>query len=141
MTCKWSHFPFIPQSNQIRVVAFNVPQLTQASFLQKKSNVAKCFFDISSTEIAQCCQKLDVILVKFIYSEKATKFCEIFPLLLTVCTVVKCKGKISQNFVAFSEYMNFNLLDKTIQIYRTWLAGPYLPQSHLLSLGLLCLQK
>ena len=45
--------------------------------------------------------------IKFIYSEKATKFCEIFPLLLTVCTVVKSKGKISQNFVAFSEYMNF----------------------------------
>ena len=46
--------------------------------------------------------------LKFIYSEKATKFCEIFPVLLTVCTVVKSKGKISQNFVAFSEYMNFN---------------------------------
>ena len=45
--------------------------------------------------------------VKFIYSEKAMKFCKIFPLLLTVCTVVKNKGKISQNFVAFSEYMNF----------------------------------
>ena len=45
--------------------------------------------------------------LKFIYSEKATKFCEIFPLLLTVCTVVRSKGKISQNFVAFSEYMNF----------------------------------
>ena len=45
--------------------------------------------------------------IKFIYSEKATKFCEIFPLLLTVCTVVKSKVKISQNFVAFSEYMNF----------------------------------
>jgi hypothetical protein len=29
------------------------------------------------------------ILLKFIYSEKATKICEIFPLLLTVCTVVK----------------------------------------------------
>ena len=27
--------------------------------------------------------------LKFIYSEKATKFCEIFPYLLTVCTVVK----------------------------------------------------
>ena len=25
----------------------------------------------------------------------------------SVCTVVKSKGKISQNFVAFSEYMNF----------------------------------
>ena len=26
---------------------------------------------------------------------------------MTVCTVVKSKGKISQNFAAFSEYMNF----------------------------------
>ena len=34
--------------------------------------------------------------LKVIYSEKATKFCEIFPLLLTVCTVVKSKGP-SQN--------------------------------------------
>ena len=46
----------------------------------------------------------------FIYSEKATKFCEIFPLLWTVCTAVQSKGKISQNFVGFSEYMNFNKL-------------------------------
>ena len=46
--------------------------------------------------------------LKFIYSEKATKFSEIFILLLTVCTVVKGKVKISQNFVAFSEYINFN---------------------------------
>ena len=47
--------------------------------------------------------------LKFIYSEKATKFCEIFPLLffLSVCTVEKSKWKILQNFVAFSEYMNF----------------------------------
>ena len=48
------------------------------------------------------------LFLKFIYSEKATKFCNIFPLLLTVCTVVKSKGKILQNFVAFSKYMNFN---------------------------------
>ena len=48
-------------------------------------------------------------LLKFIYSEKATKFCEIFTLLLTVCTVVKSKVKILQNFEAFSEYMNFTL--------------------------------
>ena len=46
--------------------------------------------------------------LKFIYSEKAAKFCEIFPLLLTVFTIVKSKGKISQNLMAFSEYMNFN---------------------------------
>ena len=42
-----------------------------------------------------------------IYSSKATKFCEIFPLLLTTVHTVKSKGKISQNFVAFSEYVNF----------------------------------
>ena len=45
--------------------------------------------------------------VKFIYSKKAAKFCEIFPLLLTTVHTVKSKGKISQNFAAFSEYMNF----------------------------------
>jgi hypothetical protein len=42
------------------------------------------------------------------YSEKATKFCKIFPLLLTTVHTVKSKGKISKNFAAFSEYMNFN---------------------------------
>ena len=45
------------------------------------------------------------IQVKFIYSEKATNFGEIFPLLLTTVHTVKSKGKISQNFVAFSEYL------------------------------------
>ena len=49
----------------------------------------------------------DIICIKFIYSEKAAKFCKIFPLLLIVCTVVKSKGRISQNVVAFPEYMNF----------------------------------
>ena len=52
-----------------------------------------------------------VLVLKFIYSEKATKFCEIFPLLLTAVHTVKSKGKISQNFVAFSEYMNFKQIN------------------------------
>ena len=47
--------------------------------------------------------------VKFINSEKATKFCKIPTLLLSVCTVDKSKVEISQNFVAFSEYINFNI--------------------------------
>ena len=51
---------------------------------------------------------LGELRIKFIYSEKATKFCKNFTLLLTVCTVVKSKVKISQNFAAFSKYMNFN---------------------------------
>ena len=52
--------------------------------------------------------------VKFIYSEKATKFCEIFTLLLTGTTYDKSKVEISQNFVAFSEYMNFTCIWLTI---------------------------
>ena len=45
--------------------------------------------------------------LEFIYSEKATKFCEISTLLLSYMVPVKSKEEISQNFVVFSEYMNF----------------------------------
>ena len=42
------------------------------------------------------------------YSEKATKFCEIFTLLLSYVVPIKNKVEIFQKFVAFSEYyMNF----------------------------------
>ena len=46
--------------------------------------------------------------VKFIYSENATKFCEIFTVDLTSTTQDKYTVEILQNFVAFSEYLNFN---------------------------------
>ena len=46
-------------------------------------------------------------IIKFVYSEKAAKFCEIFTLLLSYVVPVKSKVNILQNFVAFSEYMNF----------------------------------
>ena len=49
-------------------------------------------------------------IVKFIYSQKAIKFCKISNLLLSYVVPVKSKLKISQNVVAFSEYMNFNWL-------------------------------
>ena len=42
------------------------------------------------------------------YSEKATKFCEISTVDLSYVVSVKCTVEILQNFVAFSEYMNFN---------------------------------
>ena len=46
-------------------------------------------------------------ILKFMYSKTATKFCEISTLLLSYVVPVKSKMEISQNFVAFSEYMNF----------------------------------
>ena len=47
----------------------------------------------------------DPNLLKFIYSEKATKFCEISTIDLSYEMTVE----IFQNFVAFSEYMNFKV--------------------------------
>ena len=52
-------------------------------------------------------QFLKKAYVKFIYSDNHTKFCKISTLLLTGTTQDKGKLEISQNFVAFSEYMNF----------------------------------
>ena len=42
------------------------------------------------------------------YSEIPQNFCEIFTLLLSYIVPVNIKVKISQRFVAFLEYMNFN---------------------------------
>ena len=49
----------------------------------------------------------DLPVLKFIYSEKATKFCKISTVDLPGTTYDKSTMEISQNFVAFSEYMNF----------------------------------
>ena len=48
-------------------------------------------------------------ILKFIYSEKGTKFCEISTVDLSYVVPVKYTVGISQNIVAFSEYMNFNI--------------------------------
>jgi hypothetical protein len=46
--------------------------------------------------------------VKLIYFEKATNFCEISTVDLSYVVTVKSTMEILQNFVAFSENMNFN---------------------------------
>ena len=46
-------------------------------------------------------------LLKFIYSEKAIKYCKISIIDLTVTTQDKSTLEISQNFVSLSECMNF----------------------------------
>ena len=50
-----------------------------------------------------------ICTVKFMYSEKATKIFEISTIPLSYVVPVKSKVEISQNFVAFSEYKNFNV--------------------------------
>ena len=51
----------------------------------------------------------------FICSEKATKFCEISTVDLFYVATVKSTIKISQNFVSFSEYMNFTSFFNFVQ--------------------------
>ena len=46
-------------------------------------------------------------MVKFIYSEKATKFCEISIVALTVYYIRQIYVETLQNFVIFADYMNF----------------------------------
>ena len=59
-----------------------------------------------STGLCTHCTRAHALL-KFIYSVKATKFCEISTLLLSYVKPVKSKVDISQTFMASSEYMNF----------------------------------
>ena len=54
------------------------------------------------------------MFIKFIYSEKATKFCEISTVDLSYVVSVKYTVEISKNFVAFSEYMNFTNRCKSV---------------------------
>ena len=49
-----------------------------------------------------------VILLKFIYFEKATKCCKISTIDLSYVVMVESMVEIFQNFVAFSDNMNFN---------------------------------
>ena len=52
-------------------------------------------------------------VVKFIYSEKATKICEIFTSILSYVVPVKNKVKISQNAVAHSSLLSVFGLNAT----------------------------
>ena len=87
---------------------------SSSTFLLGQDRVILFSFLVEKEIVRNICYK-NHRFVKFLYSEKATKFCEIFPLLLFVYTVDKSKGKILQNFVAFSEYKNFT---KDSCIYR-----------------------
>ena len=64
-------------------------------------------------------KEVDLAVLKFIYSEKATKFCEISTVDLSyICSNGQITVEISQNFVVFTEYMNFTF-KKMIKIAET----------------------
>ena len=85
------------------------------------------------------CNFMQHILLKCVYYEEATKFCLISTLHLSTVHTNKSKVEILQNFVAFSEYMNFiwtsyftKLLYKKVKMWlnkelqiSAWLIGQY----------------
>ena len=81
--------------------------------------------------------KIFLKMLKFIHSEKARKFCEIFPLLLTTVHKVKSKGKISQNFVAFLEYMNFTFIPVVSHSFWSYIIFSFFPLQYVKILVLL----
>ena len=91
------------------ILIFDIYLQTGYNEAQRKREVVieRYIFDIFGHKTQSF--KVHNSLLKFIYSEKATKCCESFTLHLSYVVPVKSEVKISQNFVAFSEYMNFNL--------------------------------
>ena len=94
---------------QLKIQKFQASfQLAQLEFFT--TNVSK-FLCVRARNVSSILSTFAVLLqnllVKFIYSQKATKFFEIFALLLSYVVPVKSKVEILQNFVAFSKYMNF----------------------------------
>ena len=60
------------------------------------------------------------LLLKVHIFREGHKILRYLHLTFTVCTVVKSKVNISQNFVAFSENMNFTILSNNLNGNSTW---------------------
>ena len=66
--------------------------------LMELYNLYKQELETRSTKENQFVEELDNQIIR-VYSEKATKFCKIFTLLLTVCTY--CSQKLGEYFAKF----------------------------------------
>ena len=53
--------------------------------------------------------KADIVSVKFVYSKNSNFFYKISTLALSFVVMVKSTEEISQNFVGFSEHLNFKI--------------------------------
>ena len=78
---------------------------SQTKVKRVKKNLISCTFSRYNHFRRQ--NENGLFMLKFIYSEKATKFYEISTVDLFYVVAVKSTVEILQNFVAFSEYMNF----------------------------------
>ena len=106
---------FATQYNRWTSYIREIPKFKDLGFWTKRSNPAQCVTSpwrplnaMLRWPFRKNLRHTVRSLLKFIYSEKATKFCKISTLLLSYVVPIKSKVEILKNFVAFSECMNFN---------------------------------
>ena len=90
------------RTSQGKIFRHSIPNHDGSKPVMMMKNEGLCFCTLKRFD--------GIFLIRFIYSEKVKKFCENFTLLLSYVVPAKSKVKISQNFVAFLEYMNFNVI-------------------------------
>ena len=84
-----------------------------------------CFISIKKLgflgpfEIYLLVKNIHLIDLKFIYSEKAANFCKISTVNLSYVVTIKSTVEITQNFVAFSEYI-YSRVQKSIENWSAW---------------------
>ena len=88
------------------------------------------YFTFKPSNSNSLAEQTQICTVKFVYSDKATKFCGISTLLLSTLHTDKSKVEISQNFVAFSEYMNFKV-EKILKGSLYLIPSPSMSREHL----------
>ena len=106
LTCKTRQLPPYLNNNEMQMTRIRPWNLTRnVLIILQKVNKMRYAQNVKSRmkKLFETSYKL----VKFIYFQKAIKYCKISTLLLSYVVSVESKVEISQNFVAFSEYINF----------------------------------
>ena len=101
---------------------FLVLDLLKCLFSANRLKICPIIFNINAksnlySNKRRFSSKSNKFRIMFMYSKKTTKFCKIFNWLFSNVVPVKSKVKISQNFMTFSEYMNFTFLSKESKGY------------------------
>ena len=104
----WYFLILLDTVSQPRITRCHLPTLSAPNSKQFIPAVVKFIYSKMATSFCKISTVDLSYVVKFIYSEKATNFAKYSPYFcLMQCQSKVVNVKISQNYVAFSEYMNF----------------------------------
>ena len=123
---KWLPLPALQQlfPNRIhKILAWWETFMAKTWRLLREALVVSSIEQKRAWQAYELCHAPRHSLLKFIYFEKATNFCKISTADLSYVITVKSMMEISQNFVTFSEFMNFTkLVVSSTEQKRAWQA-------------------